>query len=74
MALALQLIDVILSFKGRLGLTIDLVFFRERLLSGVRLKLVVAEFGVGGVFLVVCVKLDGACFGVSMHDVAIMIV
>lgn len=67
MALALQLIDVILSFKGWLGLTIDLVF-RERLLNGVGLKLVVAEFGVGGVFLGVCVKLDGACFGVSMHD------
>lgn len=67
MALALQLIDIILSFKGRLGLTVNLVF-SERLLNGVRLKLVVAKFGVGGVFLRVCVKFDGACFGVSMHD------
>ena len=71
MALALQFVDVILSFKGRFCLAVDLVF-REGLLDGVRLRLIVAEFGVGRVFGRVGVEFDGACFGVSMHMGAIM--
>ena len=71
MALALQFVDVILSFKGRFCLAIDLVF-REGLLNRVRLRLIVAEFWVGRVFGRVGVEFDGACFGVSMHMGAIM--